>query len=109
MTLQNIQQIPIKEKKFMLQELCLMYRKLKSVNDTHVLRDSGKKINTINEKTISMFDTIIALLPEEQARIIESEFVNGRKIKWQDQRWSKTSYYKFKNMAIDQFLYLFFA
>lgn len=109
MTLQNIQQIPNKEKKFMIHEICLMYRKLRTVNETTALRDSVEKINAINERTVSMFNTVLALLSSEHQQIIETEFINNKKMKWQDYQWSKTLYYQIKNEAIDQFLYLFFA
>lgn len=84
MTLQNIQQIPTKEKKFMVNEICMMYRKLRTTNNSLQLSDSAAKLSAINEKTVSMFDTIIALLPKDQQTIIEAEFLNGVKLRWQD-------------------------
>lgn len=114
MNLLDIQKIPLKEKKFLIGEVCLMYNKLKAVNElstqkTHEVNDRLKKVSLINERTISMFDTIISLLHEDQAEIIVNEFVLGRKSSWENARWSKTTYYNIKNQAIDQFIYLLFA
>lgn len=114
MNLLDIQKIPLREKKFLIGEVCLMYNKLKAVaklssEKSNELNDRVKRINMINEKTISMFDTIIALLSEDQAEIIINEFVLGQKSSWENARWSKTTYYNIKNEAIDQFIYLLFS
>lgn len=109
MTLKDVQKIPLKEKKFMIHEICVMYRKLRKTNIENVLNDSAKRVNEINNKTVSMFDTIISLLPTDYATVIETEFINNKKLRWDEYPWSKTTYYNIRTAAINQFLYLFFA
>lgn len=115
MNLFEISKIPFKEKKLLVAEACLMYRKLKQVSkqleETEVeLSDVVRMGNLQNIKSLSMFETIMGLLEPDHAFIIESEFLNNEKTRETiGHKWSKSTYYKAKHGAIDNFIFLLFA
>ena len=112
----NISAIPYAEKKILVFESCLMYRKLFKTNK---LLDEKKKSLKLNDsaqieswktlKSISIFETIISLLEPELGLIIENDFIKLRNQNWYNDYWSKSTYYKLKHQAIDQFIFLFYA
>lgn len=114
MNLYQIEKIPFKDKKMLVHEACLMYKKLKQM-----VRMSGKLKESMpinlreqslkNFETFSIFETILGLLGPEQSIVIENEFLKNRETRWYEEKWSKSTYYKIKHQTVDQFIYLLFS
>lgn len=91
-----------------------MYKKLKEINkklesQNLSVNDNVKATHMSNIKTLSMFEMIISLLHPNHAWIIEQEFLNDRPYYEHQEKWSKTTYYRIKHEAIDQFVFLMFS
>ena len=112
MNLYDIGKIPLKEKKLLVSEACLMFQKLKKtsqLNKNMLISDKLKQKNILNIKSLSIFETILSLLSEDEVRIIQNDFIKKKKSDWYQDHWSKTTYYKIKNRSIDRFIFLLFA
>lgn len=114
MNLYQISKIPFKEKKQLVSEACLMYKKLRNITSMQItqassISDSLRSTNLQNIKALSMFEMILELLNNDENIIIENEFIKHRDPTWYEEKWSKTTYYKIKHQAIDQFIFLLFA
>jgi len=83
MTLETIRNIPFKEKKQLVAEACLMFKKLKGVktvieNKQTAMRLSDSIIIDKKQtmKSVSIFETILSLLETQQAMIIKNDFID---------------------------------
>ncbi len=65
-----------------------------------------QKINLLKSKSI--FESIFELLDKNQQLIIDKEFMN-KKEDWSEDYWSKSTFYKRKNDAINTFLFYLYA
>lgn len=114
MNLRMISKIDTKDKKHLLNEICIMYRRLKKSHlmidtDRLTLADSVQPSNKLfNKKSISIFNTILELLPEDQKEIINNDFIYKKNPFWYEDQYSKATYYRIKNDAMNNFLYLFY-
>ncbi len=117
MKINEIRDIPWKEKTFLVTEACLMYKKLisskemvKKQEEITKLSDAIKFGSLENLRSLSIFETILGLLKSEYSKIIKTEYIQTyHEFQWYLNHWSKTTYYKLKHEAIDQFLYLLYA
>ena len=114
MNLCQIEKIPFKDKKMLVHEACLMYKKLKQlVRMSGNFKNSApidlREQNLKNFESFSMFETILGLLSPEQNIVIENEFLKNREATWYEEKWSKSTYYKIKHQTVDQFIYLLFS
>lgn len=114
MNLYQINKIPFKEKKTLVQEACLMYKKIKT--SAAMIRERGETLSEAtrkksldNFKGLSIFETVMGLLNPEEYLIIKNEFLSSTDSLWYLNKWSKTTYYKIKHKAVDQFIYLLYA
>ncbi|WKX02684.1 MG284/MPN403 family protein [Candidatus Mycoplasma mahonii] len=116
MNLEIIKNIPFAEKKFLVSEACLMFRKLQESSKvildkslTMKLSDSVKLNSLENIKSISIFETIFSLLEPEQSQLIKNDFINKNDKFWYLEYFSTTAYYKLKHKSINMFLFLLYA
>ncbi len=118
MNIDNITNLTYREKKMFVSRACLMYKKIKNsknlleakIKHAHVLHDSNTTNEMLNLKTMSLFDTILSLLNKDLLLIIKQDFINiDKDPRWYLRHWSKTTYYKLKHEAINQFLFMFYV
>ena len=117
MNIKTITNMPLKEKKSFVFESCLMYKKLKLINSKTKLLEKHRRKNVFlknydktNQKSISFFESMLNLLEPEQRLIINKEYLEEQTIQnWYQEKWSKTTYYKIKHQAIDNFLFLIYG
>lgn len=107
MIIDDINKIPTKDKKRVVNSWCEMYTRMKNI----VIKRANGNTKIAIEAKISTFDAILNSLSEEHRLIIENDFiyVNNRDPHWREERWSKSTYYKFKNEAMNAFLILMYA
>ncbi|MGL6125351.1 MAG: MG284/MPN403 family protein [Metamycoplasmataceae bacterium] len=114
MKIEEIELIPLSKKKIIVKEMCLLYKKLKLLE---VNQKNGEKLmneNKIKENKIeilkskSVFESILELLDQNQKLIIDKEFMN-KKEDWSEDYWSRSTFYKRKNDAINTFLFYLYA
>lgn len=114
MKIEEIELIPLSKKKIIVREMCLLYKKLKLLE---VNQKNGEKLmseNKINKNKIdlikskSVFESILELLDQNQKLIIDKEFMN-KKEDWSEDYWSRSTFYKRKNDAINTFLFYLYA
>ncbi len=115
MKIKEIESIPLSKKKIIVKEMCLLYKKLKLLE---INQKNGKKLmneNKIQEqkmeilKSRSIFESIFDLLDKNQQLIIQKEFLDNIKEDWSNDYWSKSTFYKRKNDAINTFLFYLYA
>ncbi|WP_127942862.1 MULTISPECIES: MG284/MPN403 family protein [unclassified Mycoplasma] len=118
MSIESINKIPYRDKKLLITKVCLMFKKIKNAHNIYEtkfkhsnnLSDSMRKQNLLNIKTMSIFETILSLLRRDYVQILEKDFIEvDPNPHWYLQHWSKTTYYKLKHEAIDQFLFMLYA
>ncbi|UWD34126.1 MG284/MPN403 family protein [Mesomycoplasma molare] len=97
----------IEKKKFM-EILVLMHNKFQIENTLELKNKNNTKLELFNMKTKSTFSKIMELLEPEYAYIIKKEFIENEK-EWFKEHWSKTTYYKNINKAIDRFLFYLYG
>ena len=81
--------ISYKEKRLLVSELCLMYKRLTKTSATiklkanlrkkgggNILHDSAYNSILQNEKIVSIFETIMSLMPTAQRIILEKDFIS---------------------------------
>lgn len=116
--IESINSISYRDKKILVSRACLMYRKIKSsknlievkLKHANILNDIEKSSTMLNLKTMSIFDTILNLLERDLHLIISEDFIDiNPDSKWYLKHWSKTTYYKLKHEAVNQFLFMLFA
>ncbi|MGL5205809.1 MAG: MG284/MPN403 family protein [Metamycoplasmataceae bacterium] len=114
MKLEEIELIPLSKKKIIVREMCLLYKKLKLLEVNHkngeLLMDENRiKQNKMEiNKTKSVFESILELLDQNQQLIIDKEFMN-KKNDWSEDYWSRSTFYKRKNDAINTFIFYLYA
>ena len=114
MNLIQLQKIKYKDKKNLINEICLMYKRMlktKTLTQKALLffGDPDKTDSRIiNSKSVSMFDTILEILPKNEREVIVKDFIDREDSFWYLERYSKTKYYQIKNSAMNNFLYLFY-
>ena len=122
MNIKEIEQISYVEKKLLISEMCLMYKKLKRTSKVITNKadkrgiPSDQKLNDSvyvnimeNKKVVSIFETILSLMSTEESMVIEKDFINPGSSTWHKTIWSKTTYYKIKHRAVDVFLSLMYV
>ncbi|WP_027120573.1 MG284/MPN403 family protein [Mycoplasmopsis lipofaciens] len=76
--------------------------KLKKINNANL--DLNKKITL----PLNKLNKVLRLLSKNSLLIIRNDFINKYKSKnWFEQYFSKTTYYKYKREALEEFLYLY--
>lgn len=116
MNFMEINQVPYKDKRRLVTDICFMYKKIKqtkayfSLNGWEV-NDIIKNKNLFDGKHISFFEVILEMLPLNNQEIIKKDFLEPDKYvrNWYEEKYSKSTYYKFKHEAVNKFLLLFFA
>ncbi|MGL5308642.1 MAG: MG284/MPN403 family protein, partial [Metamycoplasmataceae bacterium] len=92
----------------------LLYKKLKLLEVNHKNGEKLMNENRIKEnkiellKTKSVFESILELLDQNQQLIIDKEFMN-KKDDWSEDYWSRSTFYKRKNDAINTFIFYLYA
>lgn len=113
MNLEFIKQIPSKEKKLLIHESCLIYKRLKKTSSDMKLKEGLSDIirnGTIaGIKSLSMFETLIGLLSAEHQLVINKDFIEESPVDWYSEYWSKTKYYNIRAQAMDNFVFLLYA
>ena len=119
MNIKEMEGISYVEKKLLISEMCLMYKRIKKMSNIMIekrgvhyenkLNDSVYSKIMENKKVVSIFETILSLMSPEQSMIIQKDFINPGSSSWHDDIWSKTTYYKLKHKAIDVFLSLMYV
>lgn len=113
MNLEYIKTIPSKEKKLLIYESCLIYKRLKQttidMTNKNKLSDviTNKNINGI--KSLSLFETLLGLLSQEHQTIITNDFIEEKNEDWYKEFWSRSKYYTLRGKAIDHFVFLLYA
>lgn len=106
----EIEKIPYTEKKALLANTCLMYKKLKSTEESFKKFEFKEEWDLNKYDAVSIFEKITKLLNEDEYIILKNDFINVKQDRnWYLDYWSKSSYYKYKHETIDKFLYLFFS
>ncbi|MGL5590728.1 MAG: MG284/MPN403 family protein [Metamycoplasmataceae bacterium] len=114
MKLEEIELIPLSKKKIIVREMCLLYKKLKLLEVNQKNGELLMNENRINQnkmeihKTKSVFESILELLDKNQQLIIDKEFMN-KKDDWSEDYWSRSTFYKRKNDAINTFIFYLYA
>lgn len=116
MSLVDIREIPYKQKKRLVSDICFMYKRIKKTKNYFTLNgwevnDVVKNKNIFDGRNISFFEVILKMLPANNQEIITKDFLepDDHLRNWHQNFYSKTTYYKLKHEAIDKFLLLFFA
>lgn len=106
----NINDISFIQKKNFVKQSCLMYNKIKKTRETLKRFNGEKKYDLGKFDPISLFENILQLLDRNEKLIIEKDFIGEpERSNWYLDYWSKSSYYKYKNDAVDKFLNLLFS
>ncbi|MDK2819238.1 MAG: hypothetical protein KFW07_00215 [Mycoplasmataceae bacterium] len=115
MKLKEIELIPLSRKKIIVKEMCCLYKKLKLLE---INQKNGKKLMAENKigdqkydilRSHSVFEGILELLDNNQKLIITNEFLENKRRDWGDDFWSKSTFYKRKNDAINTFIFYLYA
>ncbi len=115
MKIEEIELIPLSNKKIIVKEMCNLYKKLQllEINQKNAKRlmteNKNQQIKTEILKSKSIFEAILELLDKNQQLIIKNEFLNKRNMEWSEDYWSKTTFYKLKNKAINVFIFYLYA
>ncbi|EGV00492.1 hypothetical protein MCSF7_03038 [Mycoplasmopsis columbina SF7] len=95
-----------KEKYKTVQYIC----NIEKLNDKNFQLASHNQNNIVSAglKPVNKLKKTLALLSEHSKLIIEKDFLNkyGDK-RWMDDLFSKATYYKYKNNAVEEFLYFY--
>ncbi len=103
----DIDKIPYKEKKEFVLKSCLLYGKM--LKQKQHMNRYDKEAKWYNLDGVSMFENILDLLTQNENLIIKNDFIKN--IEYTNlylDHWCKTTYYKYKNDAINKFIYLLF-
>ena len=86
MNIKEMEEISYAEKKLLLTEMCLMYKKIKKMNSIMMEKKDINHENKLNDsvyvnimenkKVVSVFETILSLMKPEESMIIEKDFIN---------------------------------
>lgn len=57
-----------------------------------------------NLEFINYMDTVLGLMPFEYERIIRKDFLENRTVKWWQEFYSKSTYYRRKREAVEAFV-----
>ncbi|VEU59808.1 MG284/MPN403 family protein [Mesomycoplasma neurolyticum] len=111
--MKDLSSISYIEKRNFVAGLYNMHKKIKFSQNLEL--NLGEKIGkNIPESLIqdmkqeSTFEKIMKLLEPEYVFLIQKEFVENDR-KWFKDRWSKTTYYKSMNKALDRFLFYLYG
>ncbi|NQZ66138.1 MAG: hypothetical protein HRT99_02895 [Mycoplasmatales bacterium] len=103
----QIENIPYKERKDFVLKICLMYAKM--IKQKEYMKRFDLKIKWGDIGGISLFENILELLTRDECMIIKKDFIkNDEYSNWYLDYWSKTTYYKYKNEAMNKLIYLLF-
>ncbi|WP_051619010.1 MG284/MPN403 family protein [[Mycoplasma] collis] len=101
------------EKRNFVASLYVMHKKIKFSQSLEL--NLGEKIGKSTPPSMlrdikqeSTFEKIIKLLEPEYVYVIKKEFIENDK-NWFKDRWSKTTYYKTMNKALDRFLFYLYG
>ena len=93
-----------------------MYRRVKllnrKTNDLFLDVSDVAKLNTsATFKSVSTFEIVLGLLNRDHYEIITNEFMNSEITPndWYEKKYSRSSFYRLKHEAVDNFLALLFA
>ena len=59
-----------------------------------------------SRRYVELIDLVIGQLKADERELIVSEFINNCEAGWWDKYYSKSTYYRIKNLALDHFLAL---
>lgn len=68
----------------------------KSLNKNYLLDN--------DEEYVKLLDVILSLMPHEYERIIKNDYFQERKVKWWQEFYSKSTYYRRKHEAVRLFV-----
>ncbi|MDJ1645605.1 MG284/MPN403 family protein [Mycoplasma phocimorsus] len=104
------------EKQKLIKDACQMYRRygtmiIKKNSDRFSVIELKKHLSEIkNVKFLSIFDQVLNLLSPTSYLIIYNDYINQNSKKdWKDMYFSKTTYYKRKHQAVDEFINCMFG
>lgn len=80
-----------------------MYRDVKN-EIKEVKEENGDYIYDGNDEFVKHIDTILSLFPEEYERIIRNDYLEERTVKWWQQYYKKSTYYRRKYKAVSAFV-----
>lgn len=109
MNYNNLERIPYREKKFLVKEACMMYKKLKLTDMINSSSLSDAELGLQGKKHLSIFTSILGMLTKDEKEIIIRDFINPDNPQWYVDTYSKSTYYKLKHQAINNFLFLLYA
>ncbi|MGZ9413993.1 MG284/MPN403 family protein [Mycoplasma sp. AC157] len=97
----------VEKRKFM-ELIILMHNKLKLEQSLEINLDPNNQNKIVAEKPVSIFEKIMDLIEPEYSYILRKEFLENNK-NWFKKHWSKSTYYKNINKAIDRFLFYLYG
>ena len=122
MNANEVKEIPYAEKKLLVSEMCLMYKKLSKTDSILKKKIVDREKNMENKledsvytnmlearKSVSIFEAILSLMSPAETLIIQKDFIEHGNAGWYKDIWAKTTYYKIKHKAIDVFLTLMYV
>ncbi len=77
----------------------------------YYLRKRQKKESLIKKdeeakRFVELIDIVLSQMPREEREILINEFISNREGLWWDEFYSKSTYYRIKNLALNDFLSL---
>ncbi|MDI4567716.1 MAG: hypothetical protein E7Y34_01370 [Mycoplasma sp.] len=106
-----LKKLSFSEKKSIVKSSCSFFKKMQVSNQT--LENKAKfygldreALNTIVEnQPISYFEKMLKIMDVNHRLIIQNDFIEQSKnSSWYENYWSKSTYYKLKHEAIEEFL-----
>ena len=87
-----------------MQYIAKMYKKLKKeLEEKSGFHKKSIYIDT-NEEYVRYIDTILSLMPVEYERIIRNDYLQTRTVKWWQEYYKKSTYYRRKRDAVEAFV-----
>lgn len=99
----------LKRKEKMLLNIIKKYKvSLISVEVREISQEYNKKEYLNDVAYIHLFDKILQECDEDTNKIIRNEYLGKKRYRWYNEYYSRSTYYRLKNKALDEILTYFF-
>lgn len=103
----NIKELSNKDKREVVKKLFNTYIKLKAKKMTiKKINELKNSKNQIDISQLSIFESILSVMNRDELLVLEKEYIDTENKLWWHDYFSKSTFYKIKNRAITNLLYL---
>ena len=81
-----------------------MYKEKKEKIETKKESSSGNYLLDNDEEYVKFIDFMLSLMPQEFERIIKNDYFQERTVKWWQEFYTKSTYYRRKHEAVKLFI-----